>query len=435
MAVEDKQNAERKMSAQLLEKLSDARYTALKVFPYLSDIVTILVFRPVPGVGTMRVSMRAVVEFDPEFVASQRREALAADLVHEAMHVYLHHGPRCGSKDPEEWNAAGDRAINSGIRASSLPLQSWALAASDIGAPDGLTANDYYDLAMKNPAPKKPGNGAPQQGKGQQSGGQGPSQPGPGRPGCGSCGGAATGIRCEADNDPAARDDADLVVAVEAAREKMSQAKQRGKLPGAWRMLVPDAPFTAPVVDWRQKLRTALRSACKAVAGATIQRFDAPARKQAGIGYGAGIPVLARNRATVPSVAVVLDTSGSMIADIPDALAEIKGVLLSLGGETVRFFATDTRVAAEVKTRDLAKIVASVAGGGGTDFRAVFERIEELRGKDRPQVVVFLTDGYATFPHAPPRGVRVIWVLVGSYTSRPPWGEIIDATKLILARC
>jgi predicted metal-dependent peptidase len=58
-------------------------------------------------------------------------------------------------------------------------------------------------------------------------------------------------------------------------------------------------------------------------------------------------------------------------------------------------------------------------GGGGTDFRPVFDHIQENRLK--PDYVVFFTDGYGSFGDDP--GLPLLWVMTSEVD--PPFGETI----------
>jgi predicted metal-dependent peptidase len=61
-------------------------------------------------------------------------------------------------------------------------------------------------------------------------------------------------------------------------------------------------------------------------------------------------------------------------------------------------------------------------GGGGTDFRPVFDRVNK-DGLD-PECVVYLTDGMGSFPAvAPP--YPVIWGNIYK-GSKYPWGDVVD---------
>lgn len=65
-------------------------------------------------------------------------------------------------------------------------------------------------------------------------------------------------------------------------------------------------------------------------------------------------------------------------------------------------------------------------GGGGTNFKAIFEKLLEYAEiGDLPNVVVIITDGYASFPKEEAAlGVPVIWMIVDSDVV-PPWGSYV----------
>jgi predicted metal-dependent peptidase len=64
-------------------------------------------------------------------------------------------------------------------------------------------------------------------------------------------------------------------------------------------------------------------------------------------------------------------------------------------------------------------------GGGGTDFRPFFEKLNECEEDELPQLAIYLTDGFGTFPKQP--DYPVLWVVnVGGLPSKQiPCGEVI----------
>ena len=67
-----------------------------------------------------------------------------------------------------------------------------------------------------------------------------------------------------------------------------------------------DYALAPPVVPWQAVFARAARKAVAFKRGADTRRYDAPSRRQAGLGYGPGCAVLPRLRGIVPSVAVTL---------------------------------------------------------------------------------------------------------------------------------
>ena len=203
-------------------------------------------------------------------------------------------------------------------------------------------------------------------------------------------------------------------------------AKGRGTVPGGWARWAESA-LEPPRVNWRQKLAMLVRTACSWSAGAVDLTWRRPSRRQAGIGYGRGCPTLPAYHAPIPKVAIAVDTSGSMgDQELSDAMREVNGVLKAVGAE-ITILACDAAVHEVRKVRTIREAVGALKGGGGTDFNPVFEHIEQMHPRERPNVVIFATDGQGPAPAKPPRNMRVVWVLVGPYRTRPcTWGEFVE---------
>jgi predicted metal-dependent peptidase len=394
-----------------LESLAIGRHLAKKTCPYFSSVLLKFVLRASPGLGTVACSPEGLFFYDPAVVATWSPKQMAGAWLHETLHIWNRHAKRRGERDAKAWNEAADRAINPAVLEVGLQLPlGGGLHPKDIGMRNGLTADEYYR------APEGP--------KG--SGGDGSKGSGLGHGSCGGC--AGNPLPCEAGSkdDPGARSEAELARAAKAASEAIVAAagEGRGKIPADW-VRAAEASLEPPRVRWEEQLAVLVRQAVAYRPGASQHRYDAPSRRQGGVGYGVGRPLLPRLRTPVPRVFVALDTSGSMGGkDLTDALRETRGVLRAVGAEAT-FCACDARVHTLAKVRTVDEAAALVKGGGGTDFRPVFEALS--RERPGPDVVVFFTDGHGPAPEAPPVGVAVVWVLVGSYgVRRPaPWGTCL----------
>jgi predicted metal-dependent peptidase len=69
-----------------------------------------------------------------------------------------------------------------------------------------------------------------------------------------------------------------------------------------------------------------------------------------------------------------------------------------------------------------AELPRKVLGGGGTSFVPVFERIEQEQLQ--PDVLLYFTDMYGTFPSKPPP-YPVIWASITESIKTAPFGEVI----------
>jgi predicted metal-dependent peptidase len=66
-------------------------------------------------------------------------------------------------------------------------------------------------------------------------------------------------------------------------------------------------------------------------------------------------------------------------------------------------------------------VVCTPKGGGGTDFRPVFNWVEAHEDEDIA-CVIYLTDMYGTFPKEAP-AMPVLWVATSDVVG--PWGDTI----------
>lgn len=406
------------------EILSAGRLMARVKAPYFRTVLVGLAVVEAPGLGTIGVTAKGVLLVDWDFIARVTPAQMAGLLVHEVMHIVLRHHDRRGKCDPALDNKAGDLAINPAVIDMGLELPGGELAGlfpEAFGWERGLTKDEYYELLRQEEAGRKQGGSSEDSGAG--------DKPHAGGGWCGSCAGRALpnepkdGDGSEA--SAAQRSDAEMERMVrtvaEAVREHSS--KNPGSVPGGLARWASEA-LRPPVVPWQTKLARLARRAVAWRPGAVDYRYDGPGRRQAGLGYGNGKPVLPRLRCPVPRVAVVVDTSGSMgRAELTAAVRESAGVMRAVGAE-VDFVACDAAVhslRSVSRWQDLPKLLK---GGGGTDLIPAFAALDTRR--PRPEVVIFITDGFGPAPAAPPRGMKVVWVLVGRYVTTPAsWGECL----------
>jgi len=187
-------------------------------------------------------------------------------------------------------------------------------------------------------------------------------------------------------------------------------------VPGHWTRWAEEK--LRPRGNWRRELAAAVRHAVADVAGASDYSYRRPARRQGQVGNDKVI--LPSLRRPVPSVAVIVDTSGSVSdAMLAQALAEISGILRGLGQrEGVHVIACDSQV--QTCRRVFRPDQVHLGGGGGTDMGAGLAEAEKL--KPRPQVAIVITDGHTPWPDAAPRGLRVIVALTEDKIA-PSWAK------------
>jgi predicted metal-dependent peptidase len=120
---------------------------------------------------------------------------------------------------------------------------------------------------------------------------------------------------------------------------------------------------------------------------------------------------------------VVLDTSGSMAAEIPRALGAIAGFCDAIAVDQVRLLQCDAAVTSDETLSPLELAEFEIAGYGGSDLSPAL-----LRLADEPHVraAVVITDGDIAYPPEP-MPYSVLWVLPARDAGRfnPPYGRVV----------
>ena len=185
-----------------------------------------------------------------------------------------------------------------------------------------------------------------------------------------------------------------------------------------------------PTVPWQQVLAAAVRRSVAAVSGAQDYTFARPSRRRTAVPN----VILPGMRRPLPSVAVVVDTSGSVDDGLlAQALAEVEGALSGLGvsGGRLRVLACDAAVHVVTTVSRVADV--QLAGGGGTDMRIGIAVATDLR--PAPEVIVVLSDGYTPWPEDPVPGAAVVAGLLGRdrslLPSTPPWMQRVECVAAV----
>lgn len=338
--------------------------------------------------------------WNPDFVESLTVPELATVLAHEAEHVALLHPFRRDHRDPVKWNFATDYVINGNLDLENQKAKNAGKSAPfpfpkcgcllDHALSDGKGSEEVYNN-LPTPPPgsgKKPGN---------QPGGQ------PGQPGIGD-------VLDAPDKD---EDGNDREAQSAAWKVKISQcaqaAKMQGKLPSHLEKMVDE--IVNPPAPWQQILRRFITIRAK-----EDYSWKRPNRKM--IHRGLYLPSLDSLRCG--KIAAAIDTSGSIYGPVLDQfLSEIQAILDEVKPEEIRVIQCDADIADDrtYSPGDLLKTDFRFKGGGGTDFRPVFEALET----DPPIALVYLTDGYGQFPDG--ASFPVLWAMVTD--EQPPFGEIV----------
>ncbi len=396
-------------------KISTARLWASRHWPYFTQALLSLIPKEVPNgtfaamapQGTVAVTDRLMMLYEPQAIDRWSVEELGSALIHETMHVLRRHAGRCGSRNRQLWNIAGDLEINDDLQGTVFVLPEGSMYPKAFGFPDGRIAEEYYNLLTAQDPPPQPKHkcggcsGNPHEGEDEAKG---------------------TGDGDEDGEPEQGRSPAEVEAVIRQTAQAVQEAKNRGKLPGGLSRWA-DGALAPPKVPWERRIVMAARRSATVKAGAVEHRYRRPSRRQAGIGYGPGCPVLPSYVAPVPNVVIAQDTSGSMgQAEMEAGLAEVNGALKALGGD-ITFMSCDAAVHTLGKVRTVQQAKTMLKGGGGTDFCPVFDKIAE---DGIPcDILVFVTDGYGSAPAHAPKKYKTIWLITPGGKVPAAWGEAI----------
>jgi predicted metal-dependent peptidase len=310
--------------------------------------------------STMAVDASGTIYVSPEFVARLSSAELAGVVAHELLHLVFAHHTRIGGRDAETWNLAGDACINGALREDgiTLPAGAYYAPADYTGT---LQAEPLYDFLIAR-TPKTGGKGKP--GRESPEVGQGcgvipvpDDAPEPDASNEGGTPGALPSALREGETWEDVRELVDATCA------------QIGAGSSAVRRLLRPAPART---DWRALLRQGVTIA----QGATVRdtpTFSRPSRRN--------VPGVIRAGWTPsrPSVAVVIDVSGSMDRKwVERVVAECESLIRTFPGLRV-FVATHTSRCewqGWIGENDAQAWEEATGHTGGTDPREAFRAVE-----------------------------------------------------------
>ena len=204
-------------------------------------------------------------------------------------------------------------------------------------------------------------------------------------------------------------------------QSERSKGAQEGKGSGGTAELIERLldKTRKPQVDWRRVLNAFVQqSVCD-------YSFAPPDRRFAETDFF--LPDLSEREFVTKEILFMADTSASVGGgDLATVYSELRGAIEPFGGKLcgkLGFF--DTRVTKPLPFEavgDLSRI--RPYGGGGTDFRVIFDYLYEECRNDLPACLVIFTDGYGPYPdEADTMRVPVLWI-INNQRITPPFGKV-----------
>lgn len=444
-----------------IEIVSQARRALVMDYPFFGMLA--LRLRPVETLSVKTFSTDGKsLYFNPLFATSLGKMEIVAVLAHEVLHCANNHTTRRNGRDHKLWSKACDYAINGILKRTGFKLPERVLLDPEF---DGMPAEQIYDLLLKQS----------QQAESQAQGSSG------GRDNQGSSGESdnqetdpqENGSQDHGDNDPGlnddnhdqgdnpsqGEDDCDHDQSQENGGHGGDNPDQGDKEQdqddeGDWNfgevLDAPESEKTLIEAEWKEAVVTAANLASKhGDLPAEIRRIvdeikDPPQDWRAILArfvqeaslndyswkipngryahMGTYLPSLKSE--DIGTVVIAIDTSGSIDGDLLSKfLSEVQAAVDATQPKCTYAIACDAEVQEVAVFQSGDEIKLPLKGGGGTNFRPVFEYIEQ-EGIN-PACLIYFTDMAGCFPDDAP-DYPVLWVSFGSYWIKAPFGEVVE---------
>ncbi len=184
---------------------------------------------------------------------------------------------------------------------------------------------------------------------------------------------------------------------------------QKSKMPSGLERLGKKVKHSG--VDWRFELYNAINRHMR-----NNYAFMPPNKKHLWRGFA--LPSLASDTL---SITVAIDTSGSIDEALLGAfMGEFETIMQSFPSIRIELLICDARIHAHHTFYGGDDLHVSLKGGGGTDYRPVFDLIDAELGMST--MLLYFTDGDGIFPRRAP-GYEVLWAL--SREAKVPFGRAL----------
>ncbi len=395
--------------------------------------------------------------YNPEYIASLSLDQTQFMLAHEALHCALSHFARRQHRVKHRWDLACDYAINPLLIEDGLkPPPDAQIMPMYLG----MTAEEIYPLIDENDQTEtldqhlydqdnESGGGQqgqktgqsrdaeqqqghrPEDGEGEPDGESGGERPldeqSEDRQGEGAqpLQNAGRDGEAESDGDDSQSGEGEPAPDPLSPEERATlevqwqqrlagaaqQAQQAGKLGGTLARLIEH--LLQPQLPWRMLLARYMTAMAR-----DDFSYMRPSRRE-------GEAILPSLKSSQIDIAVAVDTSGSIKAgEIEEFLSEVAALKGQMRAR-VTLLPCDSQLAPGapwiIEPWEDFDLPDSLAGGGGTDFRPVFEWLEA--NGVQPELLVYFTDAEGRFPDHEPN-YPVIWLVKGK--EKVPWGQRIQ---------
>lgn len=357
---------------QAEERMGNSRARLLLQQPFFGVLLSMTDFSAEAAIPTMATD-GARVYYNPEFVMSLNEDEVFGVLLHEISHcIYLHcTAKRRLNRDSKRWNVACDFAINLEIKNMGYNL------------PDGLLIDTKYaEMNAEQIYDQLPQDVSKFQ---------------------------TFDLHIESSDEGSWNDMEEKIIT---AYEMTRNTKGKGSMPAGLKRWI----------DKLRKNKVKWERIFHKYVGQALARDDYSFTRvnRRFLSQDVFLPDL-RNY-IIGNVVIAIDTSGSIGKNcLEQFAAEINKIRYLVNKVTA--MSCDAAVQEVVEVDKFGNFLTQLQmkGGGGTDFRPVFDKVKELNMV--PELLIYLTDTYGSFPEKQP-SYPVLWCITEE-NGQVPWGQSV----------
>jgi len=395
-----------KIDAQARERLVSARIGLLLRHSFFGNLATRLKLTNADEWCSTAATDGLKFYYNSRFIMMLRPKEVEFLVAHEVLHVVYDHMGRRGTRDPQIFNIANDYAVNADLKRHKVGEFIKTVPCLYEAKYDGKASEEIYDDLMKNVQKISIDDLVDQMIDDHMDG--------DGNDGDGN--GDGDGDKEGKGKRPKMTDEERERVRQEVKQAILNAASsaEAGSLPKGVERLIKQV--TDPVMPWRELIQTNLTSAIR-----TDFSWMRPSRR--GWHMEAIMPGMTPGEEI--DVTVAIDMSGSISNKQAQAfLGEIGGMMEAFDGYRVHVFCFDTEIynPADFSSENLDTIDGyEPAGGGGTDFDAIFKYLKE--NAIEPKRLIVFTDGYPCGSWGDANYCDTTWIIHGDKDPNPPFGQ------------
>jgi predicted metal-dependent peptidase len=395
------------------EKITKAKAKLMLEHPYFGTLVSALKIESDPDQLTFK-SDGGNLRINEEYIDKLDTSEVEFILSNGAMHAVLGHVQRRGGRDAWLWQEACDFAVNAMLVKNGLQAPEYVNYQPQF---EGMYAEEIYsqlkeemiysedtnhessgDAQDQEESPDHPSSSKEEEQKQESQ----PSQNG------------QANVESVQEEEISQQEVDELAEELKAHFEQVfNKLKRQDALPKDLQFVVPE--YFSHTVDWREVLSGFIASYAK-----STYTFMPPNMKY--LYRGIYLPSLSSD---LLRVIIAIDTSGSVDKELLGIfLGEVESIMEVYPNFEIDIITADTKVHSHKTYLPGEALEYTVSGGGGTDFRPVFEYIDQ--NIDYPTALLFFTDGQGIYPLIE-ANYDVMWVMPDSV--EVPFGEVLTLNQ------